>query len=359
MFGRVGSWSARRVGRERGQILVLVAGAVTVLLGFSAVAVDIGSYAADRRTLQNAADAAALAGARDLPNAAAAEAAAVAWAVDNGVPASNVTTTVIPRGAGQPNPLIRVKVQRDHNFFFARVLGIGSRQVAASASAVITSPGGLDGLVPFGVLQSTLAGVQSGASVTLKYDAHDVVQGNFGPVQIDGAGSGNCNGNQNDKYCYDLMFGSTQGLCAQGVPDCPDPSVIPTQPGNKIGPTREGIEYRLSNTSPSCDTFGEVFHREADGTYSLIQQCNPFVDGSLPSLRVIMIPVISDLCNGNCDVTVTSFAMFYLTGFGPGGCQGGQSCEVTGIYVKTNQNVGALMGVYDPNSPMHFVRLLE
>jgi len=337
----------------------MVSVGLTVLLGFSAVAVDVGSYAVDRRTLQNAADAAALAGAKDLPNAAAAQAAAVAWAANNGVAASDVTTTVIPQGAAQPNPMIRVEIQRDHEFFFARVLGIGSRQVKARASAVITSPGGLDGLVPFGVLQSTVASAQPGGTVTLKYDAHDVVQGNFGPVQIDGAGSGNCSGNQNDKYCYDLMFGSTQGLCAQGVPDCTDPSVIPTQPGNKIGPTREGIEYRLNNTSPSCDAFGEVFSPLPGGTYELVQQCNPFIDGSLPSLRVIVVPIISSLCNGNCDVTVTGFAMFFLTGFGPSGCQGGQQCEVTGIYVRTNQNVGAVMGVYDPNSPMHFVRLLE
>jgi hypothetical protein len=55
----------RDFGRdEGGQVVVIVALMFTVLLGFSALAIDVGRYYAERRYLQDAADAAALACAR-------------------------------------------------------------------------------------------------------------------------------------------------------------------------------------------------------------------------------------------------------------------------------------------------------
>ena len=58
---------------ERGQSLVIFALALPVLLGFAALAFDLGQIQLDRRSEQNAADAAALAGARyiasDVPKA--------------------------------------------------------------------------------------------------------------------------------------------------------------------------------------------------------------------------------------------------------------------------------------------------
>ena len=60
---RVRRLRSRTGARENGQILVLFALFVVVLIGFAAVAVDLGSYLKVRRDYQNAADAAALAGA--------------------------------------------------------------------------------------------------------------------------------------------------------------------------------------------------------------------------------------------------------------------------------------------------------
>src|SRR4051812_46344703 len=53
-------------GRERGQVLVIMALAMIALLGITGVAVDMGYAYAHRREVQNAADAAALAGALKL-----------------------------------------------------------------------------------------------------------------------------------------------------------------------------------------------------------------------------------------------------------------------------------------------------
>ena len=55
----------RALKEERGQMLVLVALSMTVLLGFLALAIDVGLLFRAKRNLQVAADAAAVAGAMD------------------------------------------------------------------------------------------------------------------------------------------------------------------------------------------------------------------------------------------------------------------------------------------------------
>src|SRR3954452_16703535 len=52
--------------RQRGQVMVMVALLLPVMMALAAFALDIGTLYAQRRALQNAADAAALAGARAL-----------------------------------------------------------------------------------------------------------------------------------------------------------------------------------------------------------------------------------------------------------------------------------------------------
>jgi len=56
-----------RVRNERGQTLVLAGLAMGAVLAMSALAVDVGTFLAHQRRLQNAVDAAALAGGRELP----------------------------------------------------------------------------------------------------------------------------------------------------------------------------------------------------------------------------------------------------------------------------------------------------
>src|SRR2546422_7806217 len=79
--------------RERGQTLLMFVLALTVLLGFTAMAIDVGLFFQDRRHLQNTADAAALAGAVELPlNTVGAKNRAEEWAANNGAPASEIKT---------------------------------------------------------------------------------------------------------------------------------------------------------------------------------------------------------------------------------------------------------------------------
>src|SRR5438105_1875180 len=61
--------SSRR-GDERGQVIVLVLVALLVLLGMCAMVIDLGYLYWNQRSLQKTADAAALAGAMELPDTA-------------------------------------------------------------------------------------------------------------------------------------------------------------------------------------------------------------------------------------------------------------------------------------------------
>lgn len=341
---------------ESGQVLMLSVLLLPILLGMCAMAVDLGSYAAHRRQLQNTADAVALAASQDLPNASAATASAQAWAAKNGINWSDVTVVVTPVGPGNPNPKVSVDISRTHFFSFMRALGVSSRDVSAHAAAVKTSPQGLGNLVPWSVRQTVVTSSTSGSLLTIKYDATNSSNGNFGALALDGTGA--------SVYQDSAKNGSSSFVCANGVPSCTtnspgcSASVCSTESGNMTGPTRNSVDYRIANTDPSCSTFAQVFNGPTSGRYGFNSQCNPWIAGSKSSLRVIIVPVTGSLCNGRCDETILGFALFFLEGYGSGGCTG-NNCEVQGRFIDSDVTMGATMGVYDPNSNLHFTRLTE
>jgi Flp pilus assembly protein TadG len=127
---------------ERGQVLVLFAGALLALLLICALAFDVGSMLVQRRDEQNAADAAALAGARYvLTDTVAAETAARDIAQMNGYEDSDpdeYVTVHIPaihgRYVGLPG-FIEVEVGSTRPSIFAGVIGKGTWATGAMAVA--------------------------------------------------------------------------------------------------------------------------------------------------------------------------------------------------------------------------------
>lgn len=146
---------------ERGQILVLFVGGLFVILVIAALAFDVGLMLVERRDQQNAADAAALAGARyvaaapaDLTAKAKAESAARAVAVTNGFddadPNQDVTVNIPPTSgtfAGFDG-FIEVVVSSNRASVFGGIIGVGGWDVAARA--VAANQQGLS--LPFGML---------------------------------------------------------------------------------------------------------------------------------------------------------------------------------------------------------------
>lgn len=132
--------------REGGQILVIFALALIVIIGMVGLILDTGSAFAQRRGEQNAADLAAIAGANAYMNTsgpvamrtAAAQAAAIAAATRNGYTngvngASVPTPTVTLRSTGAR---VRVSITAPHGNTFSRVYGQNSWDVSVEAAAI-------------------------------------------------------------------------------------------------------------------------------------------------------------------------------------------------------------------------------
>lgn len=141
---------------SRGQVLVLFAILVTLLLAFAGFSVDVGRQAAERRHVQNAADAAALAACRALIDgqsdaAAASVASQVAAANLQGSPSGSTTTIATPAtyadqdgdgsvtadevtsGIVVAGTTVRVAIASSVSTLLARLVGIGSMEAGARA----------------------------------------------------------------------------------------------------------------------------------------------------------------------------------------------------------------------------------
>ena len=175
-------WTRRASpAKQRGAIAVLVALTLVVLMGFTSLAVDLAFGLVVRNELQNAADAAALAGAgwlyRDgaAPNwVAATDAASAAIALNQSshvnlgdgdvqpgywnVASGSSELQALPAVAGAGDAAaVQVTISRAAGqnggavpTFFANVLGIGSMPVTATAIAAVTAPNrvGTGGVFP-------------------------------------------------------------------------------------------------------------------------------------------------------------------------------------------------------------------
>ena len=124
---------------ESGQAVVLFALVFVVLCVFAAMAIDIGIVSVKKGQMQNAADAAALAGAQNLPNASAATNSAIQFAELNGIESSETTVTYPYNG---DSTKIEVVCTRSVDYTFARILGFTSSSVSVRAVAEKIGIGG-------------------------------------------------------------------------------------------------------------------------------------------------------------------------------------------------------------------------
>jgi hypothetical protein len=157
--GRSAAMWWRRGGSERGSVAVTVALAITVLLGFAALVVDIGLNWAARTSAQTAADSAALAGASRLVADGGAAAlltvndaltdngialpGVVNWATDGNEGNGEVVCWTLPAGAPGPgancpdgsNALQVTTPAIEVQYAFAPLLGEATRSIKARAAA--------------------------------------------------------------------------------------------------------------------------------------------------------------------------------------------------------------------------------
>jgi Flp pilus assembly protein TadG len=125
--------SAKR-SNQSGQALVLTVVFLVSLLGMAALVLDVGSWYRAKRDLQATADASALAGAQALPGApGSATGLANQYATTNSPDLATKDVSISSNIT--PNDRIQVHVTRPSPGFFAKVFGINSVQVGATATA--------------------------------------------------------------------------------------------------------------------------------------------------------------------------------------------------------------------------------
>ncbi len=284
---------------QRGSAAVIAVIALTVMLGFSALVLDLGVSYHEAAKLQNALDSAALAGARELPayslysaDWTAVKNEAMAYAAANHYPISDANITPIYEDDISTNEIIGLTVTDtiEVEYNFAKVLGINSGTITRSAGAGLAPAGGIRNAVPLSITDTSLqAAIDAGAieDLTIKCSPNTdeigideaSISGWFAPLRFDGTAR--------SVYEYLISYGYDGPIYVGQVLDIEN--------GNMSGPTLDGFTTRFDACTDGCTA--ESFEPDCP--------------------RLIYIPVISILDHGQ--VRVEAFAAFFLTECGGSG----------------------------------------
>jgi Flp pilus assembly protein TadG len=148
---------------ERGQALVFITIAAVVLMGMTGLAIDVGRMFATHAQLQRASDAAALSGVQALPNVSQAVSDAVQYVAIN-EPGASATANQVGS-----EPKLKVTSSKSVNMMFAKVLGVNTVTVQASATA------GFTGTLDVGIVLDTTGSMDGQPLTDAKAAATDLV----------------------------------------------------------------------------------------------------------------------------------------------------------------------------------------
>lgn len=284
-------------GSDQGSIVILVALGLTVFLGFGALVTDIGLLYAQKASLQNAVDAAALAGVQELPSD---PSQAVQIAQDYAI-RNNAQNVSIQLEAN--NLEISVTAQKTVPTFLAKIWGITSEQIDATAKSMMLPPNSVSGAVPLSVQNQDF---QYGALYTLKTGSGTqntgVIGGQlygwFGPLDLTGGGAKDYETGLANNYQGTLKIGQ----------------ILNVENGNMSGPTQQGVKARLDqDTRVPKNTFDNY-------------------DRNAP--EIIYVPIVSYVNydqNAVYQVQIVGFAAFFLEGVSGNG----NDSMITGRFIKT------------------------
>lgn len=261
------------LGSSRGVSMVFFAVSLTVLAMSAALVTDIGILAIEKAKLNNAVDAATLAAARAYVERPGTERTiAASYLEKNGFPDvefeldidSELNTLALT--ASKPVP-----------YGLGRILGIdGATAQAMAQGSVLPVMGVNSGIRPFAIADMPLV---IGAEYTLKEGAGDGLTGNYGAIELGGAGAKTYLNNIVEGFDGRLMVGDE----------------IDTEPGNMSGPTEEGVTSLIEECTHNPKCTPDAFEPEC--------------------ARLITIVIVDTLdVDGRSTVTITGFASFFLTG---------------------------------------------
>lgn len=251
---------------SKGNVTILLAVVMVAMLGFTALVIDVGMIFVEKARLDQALDAAALAGAHDLPlGADVATLSAQAYLTLNHIAVADATIEIL-----DGDKTIKVSGNKVVKHFFAPVIGIDQTTVKSASKAIIGPAKSVsDGLRPLAISDYPLV---YGDVVTLKEGAGDGTTGNYGAVSFGPTGA--------SVFENFLLYGYTGSLSIGDV--------IQTEPGNMAG----AISAVSDNLSTDYSTFDNYTGE---------------------SKRLWTIPIVDTLdVTGRKDVTIIGFAQFFV-----------------------------------------------
>lgn len=336
---------------ERGAVMLWASVFLATMLGFCALVIDVAKLATTRTQLQNAADAAALAGATAIdpddgslrPDSAIARAQHIASlnrAFVNGPEPVNLQ----PEDISFPSPSeIRVIVRRDPGAgtamvtHVARILGIDGLDARAGASARVDPAGQVFcGLVPLWASPpegETHFETGCGTPYTLKEGGGDGSKGNYGGLTYPPCDGGPC-ASMPERGAATFNCLIENGYCCT----IERGQVLTSEPGVMSGPLQKGIADR--------------FARDSDRREGIC-----YADYRGNGERVMLVPVTTRPAEGRSDVTVSGFSAFFIRSI-PGS---GSASELVGEFLYD-----VAPGIVDPpddggdsNGTLFAVRLVR
>ena len=303
---------------------------MVALLGAASLSLDVGHWYLTRAELQRAADAAALAGATQMPQGfAAAQTAARTQYLANGL--ASDTVTYAQALGGSPNDSIVVTASRQDSSFFAGLLGIGHVTITAHAQGTVqtvTTATNGDSIMPWGVMKGSFT---YGQSVSL-FGGLDQT-GNFGAIDLPTSPPGCSIGSGAANYRSNID--GTNTICNVSVGQ-----QLPTETGQMAGPTGQGLTSRIGSNT---DTLGSV-----------VQMVNGQAEVIKSSPRLVLVPIITNTDgstnwpNGKKNILIVGFAEFFISSY--------SSKTVTGQFVQYVVNADA-GGAYNPGGGLTTVAL--
>jgi Flp pilus assembly protein TadG len=303
----------RRSNHQRGAVIVWMALFILAMLMFVALGVDTAKLMVTRTQLQNAADAAALAGASAVNSTTGgiiedeARARAAATAAANKA-FQNLAEPVVIDPANdvvidQAQKTVTVTVHRDSSngqpmvAHFAQVVGMGRMQVKATATAQLTYSNSVcRNLVPLAVQPNPGETFETGCahSYIIKDGGGAGTQGQYGGVQLTQCDNGPCAGmNPSGANTFQCLMENGFGCCMD-IGNC-----INNESGNMSGPVRSAISTRFSRDT---DQRPDICYAEGSDPYHGNGQ------------RVVTVPITSGLgevagCSG---YRILRFASFFI-----------------------------------------------
>ena len=232
-----------RMRGDSGQAMVFIVFALMGLVLMTGLVVDGGSWRRTQRQVQTAADAAALAGAQDLPIDGTASATAVSYAQQNfsGIAAPTITfPSTSPCAA---HSCIDVVAAKPVSGIFLPAINATAR---AHARAMVSVPSMMKNVAPVAVKNTVACAVTNpgcyGQTVTLTFNESQVASSTIGLI---------------DLTCHSTSTtacGSTSGIGGSQLKDWIDNGFGPALPANQwyaiktgetVGPVKQGFTDRV------------------------------------------------------------------------------------------------------------------